>query len=86
MDAKKAIIEYFTKRGKKLIPVGEEGELMGCHYLDAGIIDSLGLVMMITDFEKNFGIAFLAEDMQSYEFLTVGGLVAIVDRKLAAIK
>ncbi len=86
MDAKKAVLDFFSKNAKKPLPASDEDALMGCHYLDAGIIDSLGIVMMITEFEDSFGIAFSAEDMQSYDFLTIGGLVAMVGRKLAATK
>lgn len=85
MDAKNTVLEFFTKNAKKPLPA-DESALMACHYLDAGIIDSLGIVMMITEFEEAFGIALSADDMQSYEFLTVGGLIAMVDRKLAATK
>lgn len=49
-------------------------------YLDEGIIDSLGLIIMIDELEERFSIRFSAEDMQSYEFQTVSGLAAIIER------
>ena len=39
---------------------------------------------MIADFEGALGITLTAEDMQSYEFQTVGGLIGILDRLAAA--
>lgn len=83
MDSKALVLEFFDRNARKPLPAADEAELLACHYLDAGIIDSLGIVMMITEFEAALGISFSAEDMQSYEFQTVGGLVEIIDRKLA---
>jgi len=54
------------------------------HYLDEGIIDSLGLIMMINELEQKFSVHFSAEDMQSYEFETVLGLANIIERLKAS--
>jgi hypothetical protein len=84
MDAKTLVLGFFARNASQPLPTSDEAVLLACRYLDAGIIDSLGIVMMITEFEAAFGISFSAEDMQSYEFQTVGGLVEIIERKLVA--
>jgi acyl carrier protein len=60
--------------------IQEDGIKLTTRYLDEGIIDSLGLIMMIDDLEQRFAIRFSAEDMQSYEFQTVSGLASIIER------
>ena len=35
---------------------------------------------MVSEFESKLAIQFTAEDMQSYEFQTIGGLIALIDR------
>jgi acyl carrier protein len=83
MDAKTVVLDFLAKNAKKPLPGRDDPALMQCRYLDLGVVDSLGIVLMITEFEDRLGIAFSAEDMQSYDFLTVGGLIGIVERKVA---
>lgn len=78
MKHEQLVRDFFAKNAKAPLPDGEEG--LKVHYLDTGLIDSFGIVMMISDFEAELGITFSAEDMQSYEFQTVGGLIGIIDR------
>ena len=65
------------------LPTGEEKGVLECYYLDQGVIDSIGIINMITSFESEFDISFEAEDMQSYDFQTVGGLIRIIESKMA---
>lgn len=85
MNVKQKVLEFLTRSARKSMPDGES-ELLACFYLDNGIIDSLGIIMMITEFEETFDIRFSAEDMQSQEFQTVGGLIEIIERLRAAAK
>lgn len=62
------------------IPGDTEAQKLTCHYLDAKIIDSLGIVQMIMEFEEKFGIEFTSDDLQSEAFLTVGGVIGIIER------
>jgi acyl carrier protein len=78
MNHEKLVREFFEQNGKFPLPEGKEG--LDLHYLDVGLLDSFGIVTMIADFEGALGIIFTAEDMQSYEFQTVGGLIGIMDR------
>jgi hypothetical protein len=78
MKHEQLVREFFTRNAASPLPEGQEG--LDVHYLDAGLIDSFGIITMISDFESALCVTFTAEDMQSYEFQTIGGLVGILDR------
>ncbi|HZP68464.1 MAG TPA: acyl carrier protein [Pseudolabrys sp.] len=83
MDTKRTVLNFFSRHGRKPLPDAET-DALACSYLDMGIIDSLGIVTMISEFENDLSIHFSAEDLQSYEFQTVGGLITLIDRLRAA--
>lgn len=73
------LIDYLTSHATDgRLP--ESGIDPALRYLDAGILNSLGLIMMVEFIEDRFGVRFSAEDLQSYEFQTVDGLAGLVDR------
>jgi acyl carrier protein len=76
MISPEAVVEFF----RKLLPIpgATLQEQLGYEYLTA--LDSMGVVQMVTDIEATFGIEFSPEDMQSNEFRTVGGVLAILQR------
>jgi acyl carrier protein len=78
MKHEQLVRDFFAQNAKSPLPEGEEA--LDVHYLDVGLIDSFGIVTMIADFESALGVAFTAEDMQSHEFQTVGGLIGLLDR------
>jgi acyl carrier protein len=79
METKQTVLEFLDRNARKPLPAVDR-DILACAYLDRGIIDSLGIVTMISEFESVFGIQFSADDMQSREFLTVGGLITLIDR------
>lgn len=81
MTNKGLVLDFFARNGRTSLP--PEPAALDVRYLDAGLIDSLGIVTMISEFEAALNVRFSAEDMQSYEFQTVGGLIGIVDRLVA---
>lgn len=80
MNVKEEVLSYLESCNQ--IPGETEEQLLSCNYLDVGIVDSMGIVMMITEFEERFEIHFDAVDLQSYEFQTIGGLIGLIERKL----
>lgn len=52
------------------------------NYIDSGHIDSIGVIKFILDLENEFGIDIAAEDMESEEFRTIGGLASLIERRL----
>ena len=53
-------------------------------YLKAGIVDSIGIIKFILELESRFDIEIADTDMESDEFRSVQGLVAMIQRKVAA--
>ncbi|TIU58036.1 MAG: acyl carrier protein [Mesorhizobium sp.] len=78
MTHEKLVRDFFSQHAKSPLPNGKDA--FPVHYLDDGLIDSFGIVTMIDEFESELGVSFSAEDMQSYEFQTVGGLIGILER------
>ncbi|MGY2803830.1 cyclase family protein [Bradyrhizobium sp. USDA 4506] len=78
MRSEKLVREFFVRHAKSPLPSGEDA--FSVRYLDDGLIDSLGIVTMVDELETALGVTFSADDMQSYEFQTVGGLIGILDR------
>ncbi len=81
MNVKEKVIAFLEARNK--LPGVSDKEKLACNYLDTGIIDSMGIVTMIMEFEQNFGIHFEAEDLQSFEFQSVGGLIQIIEKLIS---
>lgn len=82
MNVTQTVLEFFDSRGG--LPGSTEQEKLACAYLDAKVIDSMGIIDMISYFEDTFGIRFEADDMQSEQFQTVGGLVLVIEKLRAA--
>lgn len=82
MNVTQTVLEFFDSRGG--LPGSTEQEKLACSYLDAKVIDSMGIIDMISHFEDSFGIRFEADDMQSEQFQTVGGLVQVIEKLRAA--
>jgi acyl carrier protein len=78
MNVTQTVLEFFDSRGG--LPGSTEQEKLACAYLDAKVIDSMGIIDMISHFEDSFGIRFEADDMQSEQFQTVGGLVQVIEK------
>ena len=74
------VFAFFEARGP--IPGTSEAEQGSFDYVDGVVLDSFGIVEMVTELETQFGIAFSPEDLQSPEFRTIGGLIAMVERHL----
>lgn len=79
MDVKETVLKFLEARAKNPIPGETEEERLSCYYLDAGVIDSLGIVEMIMELEGKYEIFFTDDHLQSYEFQTVGGLIGLVE-------
>lgn len=67
-------------RSKGAIPGDTEEAKLSFEYLTSGLIDSLGIVRMVVEFEREFGVHFEPAHMQSQDFQTVGGLIRLIQR------
>jgi D-alanine--poly(phosphoribitol) ligase subunit 2 len=52
-------------------------------FIDAGIVDSIGIIKFVLELESRFEIEISEADIESDEFRTVQGLVEILRRKTA---
>lgn len=50
-------------------------------FIEAGIVDSVGIIKFILELESRFDIEISEADIESGEFRTVQGLVAMIERK-----
>ena len=78
MDIQKEVIAFFDSKGN--LSEKSESEIINSNYLEIGLIDSMELVEMIVLFEDKFKIKFSTSDLQSDEFITIGGLIKLVNR------
>ena len=73
------IVSLLEKRGP--LQGNLDQEICNYRYLDVGHVDSLNIMQFILEIEESFGISLLAEDTQSDEFRTIGGIITLVERK-----
>lgn len=83
MNSKSLVLDFFLRNALRPLPDDCGPLTLACLYLDERILDSLGIVSLVTEIESACGIEFSAEDMQSHEFQTIGGFITLLDRKLA---
>ncbi len=70
------IVEYFRAKARLNGAAGDE--LLDVNYFDAGMLDSLGTLEMITGLEDQFEVRFEPEQMQDPRFCSIRGLAEIV--------
>lgn len=80
MDTATNIREYIRDE----LLMGDESSLRDDTPLWGGVIDSVGLMQLITFIEERFAIEVDDEELTSAHFGTVASIAALVDRKVAA--
>lgn len=78
-DIQNKVIEILEERSEKKIP---EKDCENLRYLDAGIIDSIGLIEFIVNLEETFDVQLDPEDTECDMFRTVGGVARIISMKV----
>ena len=79
-SVKQTVLNYLESKGE--IEALSEEEKLDYKYLDKRLIDSFGIIEMVETFEREFGITFGPEQMESEDFMTIGGLVKLIDTML----
>ncbi len=80
LDSKIAVI--IKSRIGKLARIDPQLLDDNVHLVSDKVIDSLGIINLILDLEKQFSISFDEHDMLSDEFMTPKGLSLIVSDKI----
>jgi acyl carrier protein len=75
-EVRDQILTFFAERGLRR----DDPDVGEIAYLDAGLLDSMGVVMMIAEFEETFEIRFTSDDLQSEDFVTIGGLIRKIEQ------
>jgi acyl carrier protein len=52
------------------------------NYIEEGYMDSLELLQFIGEIEDEFSVTFTDAEMESNEFHTVGGIIALIESKV----
>jgi acyl carrier protein len=74
------VFQYFTKIGS--IPGKSEKDRLKFDYVQSQMLDSLGILNLITDIESKFKIVLQGDDLESPAFKTIGGLIQTIESKL----
>jgi acyl carrier protein len=75
------MIKFFREYLESIKPFNmNDDELLKYRYLD-NHLDSFGIIQFIMTVEEEFDITLEAEDTESEEFRTVGGVIEIIKRK-----
>lgn len=80
-EIQEAILNFLSSKGR--IPGESEEERLKCEYLNVGVLDSFGMVEMVLELERRFGIRFSPRHMQSDEFRSIAGLIGLVEQLVA---
>ncbi|MGC8667515.1 MAG: acyl carrier protein [Chthonomonadales bacterium] len=78
--ARAYVLGFFSERGT--IPGDTEEERMACDYIYANLVDSMGMVELITGAEEELGVELTQEDFEDPRFKTVGGLIHVLASKM----
>ena len=76
-DIEDWLVVWFKKRNPSVII-----DMQNDYYCN-GLVDSFGIIELIGDLEKKFGILFDDSEFQLESFRTLSGLVELVRRKIA---
>ena len=52
--------------------------------MEAGMIDSFSFVMLISDIDDEYGVAFTNEDFLNPDFMNIDGLAKMIDERKEA--
>ena len=67
--------EWFGVRG--VLPLDDEA-LKNTNYFEAGLIDSMGVIELISELESALEVRFEQQHFQDRRFTTIGGLAEII--------
>lgn len=74
------IVEYIQRE----YTISEEVDILSLNYMEAGYIDSMGLLQFVATLEDEFGIEFTDEELAGCDIKVVGSLAKMIERKMEA--
>ena len=79
-NSKDWLYGFFLKRNNS----GDSQDLLsdGIDIFDAGLIDSLGIVELLTGIESRFGVVLTADVLEDSRFNTIQGIAELIEEQL----
>lgn len=81
-EVQEYIIDYLQRE----YSLPEDIEYETFNFVEEGYIDSMAMVQFIVLLEDEFDISFSDDELRDCSFKTIGGLTAIVEKKMAENK
>jgi len=78
MEPKDFIFKYF--KIDKMTDIDEK-EILSYNYIEKGLIDSFGVIELISTVESAFDFVFSENDFKAERFSTIGGLIKIIEER-----
>ena len=78
-EIRKKVLEILER--KNTIPLQSLEEKLDYRYLDEGHLDSFSILNFIIELESQFDIKLTAEDTESDNFRTPGGIARMISKK-----
>ena len=79
MEIKEWLIDWFSKHSS----LDAEGIMAAStsNYMEQGLIDSFSFVMLLSDIDDEYGIAFTNDDFLNPDFMNIDGLAKLIDER-----
>ena len=81
-DTQKFVLAVFEAKGA--VPGATPEEKLKQDYFEAGLVDSIGIVDLVAELEKKFGVRFTDKNFQDPRFAIIGGIAELVAEHQAA--
>lgn len=82
MEIKDWLIDWFSKHSS--MDVEEIKAAYTVNYMEQGMIDSFSFVMLLSDIDDEYGIAFTNDDFLNPDFMNIDGLAKLIDERKEA--
>lgn len=79
METKEWLIEWFAKHS--VMDVNAIKADTTANYMELGIIDSFSFVMLISEIDDEYGVAFTNADFLNPDFMNIDGLAKMIDER-----
>jgi acyl carrier protein len=80
---KESVFDYLKKYFENIgIVILDDKDFLKFNYLESDRIDSFEIIQLIVGIESEFKILIEANDTESDEFRTIGGLIKIIENQV----
>ena len=78
------IEEFIAEYIQREYTIADDEDILSLDYMEAGYIDSMGLLQFVATLEDEFGIEFTDEELAGCEIKVVGSLAKMIEGKMEA--